>query len=77
MTERGNMADNNNLRAFRKYYGLSLKDVSAVSGLSAPMLSRVETGHRELSGLRKIALAQSLGVPVEKLFPRDQESTPA
>ncbi len=75
MTERGNMADNNNLRKFRKDHGLSLKDVSAVSGLSVPMLSRVENGHRNLSGLRKIALAQSLGVPVSRLFPREEEAT--
>ena len=66
----------NNLRRLRKEHGLSLSDVAAVSGLSVGMLSRVETGQRELSGLKKITLARSLGVPVEDLFPREEESTP-
>ncbi len=67
----------NNLRKLREKHGLTLSDVAAVSGLSIAMLSLVENGHRDLNGLKKISLARSLGVPVDELFPRDQESTPA
>ncbi len=65
----------NHLRNLRKEHDLSLSDVAAVSGLSVAMLSRVENGQRELSGLRKIVLARSLGVPVQDLFPREEEPT--
>ena len=65
----------NNLRKLRAEHSLSLSDVAAVSGVSVAMLSRLENGQRELSGLKKIALARSLGVPVEDIFPR--ESIPA
>ena len=71
------MKPTNKLRRFRETHGLSLRDVAAVSGLSRAMLSRVERGERRLSGLKKISLAQSLGVAVEDLFPRTEEATRA
>ncbi len=72
------MTPANQLRQFRETHGLSLRDVASVSGLSRAMLSRVERGERQLSGLKKISLARALGVSIEEIFPlpREEEATP-
>jgi transcriptional regulator with XRE-family HTH domain len=56
------------LRAWRLANDLSLEEVSGLSGISRPMLSRVERGQRELAPLTKVRLARALGVPVRELF---------
>lgn len=66
------------LRAWRTSKGLSLDDVSALTGLSKGMLSHSERGERELAALTKVRMARRLGVPVRSLFdvPADQEMAP-
>jgi transcriptional regulator with XRE-family HTH domain len=53
---------------WRTARGFTMRDVSAVSGLSISMLSRLETGHRTPSISVKVRLARALGVPVRALF---------
>lgn len=58
----------NRLREWRASLGLSLVEVSGLSGLSVAYLSRVERGERELAPLTKVKLARRLGVSVRELF---------
>ncbi len=56
------------LRTWRETHGLSLQDVAALTGLHASTVSRVERGQRDLTALRKVAVARHLGTPVAVLF---------
>lgn len=56
------------LRAWRESKGYTLEDVSGLTGVSVPMLSKVETGHRQLAPDTKVRLAHRLGVQVRELF---------
>ena len=58
-----------NLRQWRTDRGLTLEEISDLTGLSIPMLSRVERGKRRLAPLRRVAVARRLGVRVRDLFP--------
>lgn len=69
------MSDGTGIRKWRADNGASLRDVEALSGLSASMLSQVENGTRRLSPQSKIRLARSLGVPVAVLFAPYREVT--
>ena len=57
------------LRAWRQCHGLTLDEVSDLTGLSPAMLSRAERGKRQLSPLKRVAMARVLGVRVRELFP--------
>ncbi len=56
-------------RSWRQQEGLTLEEVSGITGVSVPMLSLVERDKRRLAPKTKILLARRLGVPVGSLFP--------
>lgn len=56
------------LAAWRKKHNLTLAECAGLSGFSAPYLSRVERGQRNLSALGKVRLARALDVPIADLF---------
>lgn len=56
------------LRAWRTAQGYSLDEVAALTGISAPMLSRVETGQRQLAPHTRVLFARRLGVRLAELF---------
>ena len=56
------------LLEWRHRHQLSLKDVSALVGLSEAMLNLVERGKRNLSPLSRVRLARALGLSVDVLF---------
>ena len=56
------------LRAWRQANGLTLEEVSDLTGLSVPMISRAERGQRSIAPLRRVLVARRLGVPVRELF---------
>jgi len=56
------------LRRWRKASGLTLEDVSGLTGLSQPFLSRVERGQRRLKPLDRVRVARAVGEPVGALF---------
>ena len=60
---------NTRLRDWRKVEGLSLMEVSGLTGVSVPMLSLVERGLRQLAPLTRVRVARRLGLPVQELFP--------
>jgi Predicted transcriptional regulators len=63
------------LRTWRLENGLTLQEVSDLSGISASMISRVERGQSQLSPLAKVRLARALGVRVRDLFASDEQRT--
>jgi transcriptional regulator with XRE-family HTH domain len=66
--------ERNRLRQWRQARGWSLREVAALTGFTAAMLSLVERHERDLSPASKICVARALGVPLEVLFappPRD------
>lgn len=58
----------NMLRRWRQAEGLTLEEVSGLTGISVPMLSLVERGKRQLAPLTRIQVARRLGVAVRELF---------
>jgi transcriptional regulator with XRE-family HTH domain len=48
--------------------GLTLEEVSDLTGLSVAMLSRVERRKRQMRPETKVRMARRLGVPVRDLF---------
>ena len=66
LTERRHLS--NRLRLWRVDHGLSLGELSDLTGCSKSMLSRVERGQREMSPLMKANLARRLSVPIRDLF---------
>jgi transcriptional regulator with XRE-family HTH domain len=59
------------LRTWRQTNGVTLEEIADLSGVSVPMLSRVERGQRRLSAMARIRLARALGVRVRDLFPAE------
>ena len=59
------------LRAWREAEGLSLGEVSGLTGISVPMLSRVERGLKQMAPLTRVQFARRLGLPVQELFDID------
>lgn len=57
------------LREWRESRGLTLEELSDLTGLSISMLSRAERGVRQLAPLRRVAVARLLNVRVRDLFP--------
>lgn len=58
----------NRMRLWRAQNGLTLEELSGLTGFSPAMLSRVERGERRLAPMSKIRVARCLGVPVRDLF---------
>lgn len=58
-----------NLRQWRMQNGLTLEELSDLTGVSIPMLSRVERGKRQLAPMRRVTVARRLGVRIRDLFP--------
>ena len=55
------------LRRVREDRGLKLHELARLSGLSAPALSLIETGQRDLRLSTLIRIAEALRVPVWRL----------
>jgi len=64
------------LRQAREERGLTLDQLSALSGLSKPHLSRLETGERQPSIAALLELVGVLGIQVSTLFGEDAVSAP-
>lgn len=58
----------NRLRLWRANAGLTLEEVSDLTGLSPAMLSLVERGKRQLAPMTRVRVARCLGVRVGELF---------
>lgn len=56
---------------WRDRQGLTLAEVSDLTGLSIAMLSLVERGERQLAPLTRVKVARRLGVSVRELFEPD------
>jgi transcriptional regulator with XRE-family HTH domain len=63
------------LRAWREARLLTLGQVSDLSGISVPMLSRVERGERQLSPMAKARLARALRVRISDLFDPEEAAS--
>lgn len=57
-----------NLKQLRAEAGISLRDLSALTGISKSMLSKAECGTSNLSPLNVVRVAKALGVPVAELM---------
>lgn len=56
------------IRRWRQHEGLTLAEVSGLTGLSVAMLSLVERGQRQLLPMTRVQVARRLGVPLRELF---------
>jgi transcriptional regulator with XRE-family HTH domain len=56
------------LREWRERNGLTLVDMSGLTGYSDAFLSRLERGERNLAPLEKVRFARALGARVDELF---------
>ncbi|HLM96765.1 MAG TPA: helix-turn-helix transcriptional regulator [Acidimicrobiales bacterium] len=56
------------LRRWRIANEVTLEDLSGLTGLSQPLLSRVERGERRLKPLDRVRVARAVGEPVGALF---------
>lgn len=56
------------IRALRLAKGLSLADLAAQTGVSEATLSRIETGHSQVSAPHLYGLAAHLGVDISTFF---------
>jgi transcriptional regulator with XRE-family HTH domain len=56
------------IRRWRRREGVTLAEVSGLTGMSIAMLSLVERGRRQLSPMAKVQIARRLGVPLRELF---------
>lgn len=62
---------NNRLRLWRVDKGLSLQELSDLTGVSVSGLSRLERGERQPRPLTRVRIARRLGVTVGELFEID------
>lgn len=53
---------------WRERSGLTLSEVSGLTGLTVSMLSKVARGEATVAPLTKVSMARALGVDVEDLF---------
>jgi transcriptional regulator with XRE-family HTH domain len=58
----------NRLRQWRVGHGLTLEELSDLTGYDVSTLSRLERGERQLRPLNRVKIARLLGVPVRELF---------
>lgn len=59
------------LGIWRREAGMSLADMSGLTGYSTAMLSRAERGQRVFSPMARVRVARCLGVNVAELFDVD------
>ena len=62
------------VRSRRKHLGLSLKDLSRLSGANVPTLSHIERGNRDVKLSTLVNLAEALRADLSSLFETDVES---
>lgn len=62
------------LRAWREANGLSVREIAALTDVSASEISRAERGLLDLPALKKVRIARALGLSLEGLF--SSEETP-
>ena len=62
------------VRAFRKRLGITVSDLSAATGLSLGMLSKIENGNISPSLTTLQALSRALGVPLTAFFRRFEDA---
>jgi transcriptional regulator with XRE-family HTH domain len=60
------------IRALREARGLSLRDLAAISGVSAPMLSQVERGETSPTLAVAVRIASGLGLTLSQLLRLDE-----
>jgi transcriptional regulator with XRE-family HTH domain len=60
------------LRSWREAKGLSLAEVSDLTGYSEAMLSRAERGERAFSPMARVLIARRLGIAIAELFDPDE-----
>jgi transcriptional regulator with XRE-family HTH domain len=65
------------LAAWRQGEGLTLAEVSALTGLSVAMLSLAERGERSFLPKTKVLIARRLNVPLGELFELVDDPVPA
>ncbi len=58
----------NRLRLWRVDAGLTLEEMSDLTGVSTAMLSRAERGERQLAPMTRVRVARRLCVPIHDLF---------
>jgi transcriptional regulator with XRE-family HTH domain len=63
---------NEKLRALRKERGLSIAQVSEMTGISSAFLSQVENGKNDITVTRLMRLVEAFGISVADLLPGDQ-----
>ncbi len=56
------------LREWREAHRLTVREVAALSGVSASEISRAERGLIRLGAMKKVRLARALGASLEELF---------
>lgn len=64
------------LRARRKHLGLSLEDLSRLSGSTVPTLSNIERGKRDVKLSTLVSLAAALRVDLSALFDDSNDQGP-
>ena len=64
------------LRARRQHLGLSLEDLSRLSGSTVPTLSHIERGKRDVKLSTLVSLAAALRVDLYALFDVDNDQGP-
>ncbi|NRP75324.1 HTH-type transcriptional regulator PuuR [Ensifer psoraleae] len=67
------MAIGHEVRIYRKKLGLTVTDLSAATGMSVGMLSKIENGNISPSLTTLQALSRALGVPITAFFRRFEE----
>ncbi|QRM53933.1 XRE family transcriptional regulator [Sinorhizobium sp. BG8] len=67
------MAIGHEVRAFRKKLGITVTDLSAATGISLGMLSKIENGNISPSLTTLQSLSRALGVPLTAFFRRFEE----
>lgn len=65
------------VRRWRKHSGLTLRRCAELSGLTPPMLCKIEKGGRRLSANDMQTLSRVLGVSIECLYEEDPPSKPS
>lgn len=63
------------VKALRKERGLTLSQLSELTGLSPAIVSQIERGLANPSFTTLVQLAHGLGIPVGRFFPTQEEST--
>ena len=61
-----------NLRERRKFLGLSLEDLSRLSGSTVPTLSNIERGKRDVKLSSLVSLSAALRIDLSTLFVKNE-----